>query len=120
MAVLIFKLRYVPEDEAHEVRELLSDNDIDFYETTAGVFNISMPGLWLKNEEQLQKARKLIDEYQQSRQDRVRKDYELRQRQGSARTFMDMFKEAPVSYISYILAIILICYFMISLFWAGW
>lgn len=110
----------MPEDEAHEVRELLSDNDIDFYETTAGVFNISMPGLWLKNEEQLHKARQLIDEYQQSRQDRVRKEYELRQEQGKARTFMDMFKEAPVSYISYILAIILICYFMISLFWAGW
>ena len=38
MAVLIFKLRYVPEDEAHEIRELLGDNNIDFYETTAGVF----------------------------------------------------------------------------------
>ena len=119
MAVLIFKLRYVPEDEAHEVRELLSDNDIDFYETSAGAFGISMPGLWLKNEEQLHKARQLIDEYQQLRQDRARKDYELSQRQGTARTFMDMFKEAPVRYISYILAIIFICYFMIFLFWAG-
>ena len=116
MAVLIFKLRYVPEDEAHEVRELLSDNDIDFYETSAGAFGISMPGLWLKNEEQLQKARQLIDEYQQLRQDRARQDYELRQRQGTARTFMDMFKEAPVRYISVILAIILICYVMIFFF----
>jgi hypothetical protein len=45
----------VPDDEAHEIRELLIDNDIDFYETSVGVFGISMPGLWLKNEEQLQK-----------------------------------------------------------------
>ncbi len=119
MAVLIFKLRSVPEDEAHEVRELLSDNDIDFYETTAGVFSISMPGLWLKNEDQLQKARQLIDDYQQVRQNKAQEEYNLRQRQGTARTFMDMFKENPAHYISYILAIILICYFMIFLFWAG-
>lgn len=118
MAALIFKLRYVPDDEAHEIRELLSDNDIDFYETSAGVFGISMPGLWLKNEKQLQKARQLIDEYQQLRQDRAREDYELRKRQGTARTFMDMFKEAPVRYISFILVIILICYFMIFLFFS--
>ena len=116
MAVLIFKLRYVPDDEAHEVRELLIDNEIDYYETSAGFFGISMPGLWLKNEDQLQKAKQLIDEYQQLRQKKAREDYE----QGDARTFLDMFKEAPVSYISYILAIILICYFMIALFWAGW
>ncbi len=112
MAVLIFKLRYVPEDEAHEIRELLGDNNIDFYETTAGVFGISMPGLWLKNEEQLKKTRQLIDEYQQLRQERAREDYE----RGAARTFMDMFKEAPVRYISFVLGIILICYFMIFLF----
>lgn len=112
MAVLIFKLRYVPDDEAHEVRELLSNNDIDFYETSAGVFGISMPGLWLKNEEQLQKARQLIDEYQQLRQVKVREEYE----QGNARTFMDMFKEAPVRYISFILAIILMFYFVVFAF----
>ena len=112
MAVLIFKLRYVPDDEAHEVRELLSENDIDFYETSAGVFGISMPGLWLKHEAQLPKARQLLDEYQQLRQQRVRQEYE----QGAARTFMDMFKEAPVRYISFVLVIILLCYLLIFAF----
>ena len=112
MAVLIFKLRYVPDDEAYEVRELLIENEIDFYETSAGVFGISMPGLWLKNEEQLQKARQLIDEYQQLRQDKARADYE----QGTTRSFMDMFKESPVRYISFILVIFLLCYLMIFTF----
>ena len=112
MTVLLFKLRYVPEDEAHEIRELLSDNDIDFYETSAGAFGISMPGLWLKNEEQLHKARQLIDEYQQLRQKRAREDYA----QGAARTFMDMFKESPVRYISFVLVIFLLCYLMIFSF----
>jgi len=112
MAVLIFKLRYVPDDEVQEIYQLLIDNDIDYYETSAGSFGISMPGLWLKNEEQLQKARQLIDEYQQLRQERAREDYE----QGPARTFVDMFKDAPIRYISVVLAIILICYFMIFFF----
>jgi hypothetical protein len=116
MAVLIFKLRYVPEDEAQEVRQLLSDNDIDFYETSAGVFGISMPGLWLRNEEQLAKAGQLIDGYQQLRQDSARQDYELSQSQGTSRTFMDMFKEAPVRYMSFILAIILLCYLTLFAF----
>ena len=112
MTILIFKLRYVPDDEAHEVRELLINNDIDFYETTAGAFGISMPGLWLKSEEQLPKARQLIEEYQQCRQEKARQDYE----QGTPRTFIDMFKEAPVRYISFVLVIILMCYFMITFF----
>lgn len=116
MAVLLFKLRYVPDDEAQDIRELLNSNDIDYYETSAGVFGISMPGLWLKNEEQLQKARQLIDEYQKVRQNEAREEYNSRRRQGAARTFMDILKENPARYISSILAIILICYFMVIIF----
>jgi hypothetical protein len=112
MAVLIFKLRYVPDDEAHEVRELLCDNGIDFYETSAGVLGISMPGLWLNNEEQLAKARQLIDEYQQLRQERARQEYE----QGNTRSFFDMFQEAPFRYTSFILVILLLCYLMVFTF----
>lgn len=109
MAVLLFKLRYVPDDEADEIRELLSSNAIDYYETSAGIFGISMPGLWLHNEAQLDKARQLIDEYQQLRQERARQDYE----QGTSRTFMDMFKEDPVRYTSFVLAILLLGYLVI-------
>ena len=75
MAVLIFKLRYVPDDEAQEIRELLSENDIDFYETSPGILGFSMPGLWLKNEDQAAKARQLIEEYQQLRQKKAREEY---------------------------------------------
>ncbi len=116
MAILIFKLRHVPDDEAFEIRELLDANNIDFYETSAGVFNISMPGLWLKNKDQLQIARQLIDDYQQSRQTSAQEDYAEAQRQGMARTFWDIFKEAPVRYIIFILTIILICFIMIFAF----
>ena len=35
MAVLFFNLRGVPQDEADDVRELLQQHDIGFYETDA-------------------------------------------------------------------------------------
>lgn len=111
MAVLLFKLRYVPDDEAQEVRELLSENDINYYETSAGVLGISMPGIWLKNEIQAEKARQLIDEYQTQRQNDVREEYRI-----NKRTILDMFKENPVRYLSIVLAIILIGYIMIFSF----
>jgi len=111
MAVLIFKLRYVPDDEVQEVRDLLSENAIDYYETSAGVLGISMPGLWIKNKDQTEKARQLIDEYQQCRQNTAREEYRLKQR-----TFMDLFKENPVRYLSIILVVSLIAYIMVFSF----
>ena len=111
MAVLIFNLRYVPDDEAQDVRELLLDNNIEFHETSAGILSMSVPGLWVVNEEQVEEARHLIDEYQQLRQKRVREEYRLKKR-----TSMDMFKENPVRYSGSILVIILVCYFIVYLF----
>ena len=111
MAVLIFKLRYVPDDEAQDIRELLLDNNIEFHETSAGLLGISLPGLWVINEEQVDKARELIDEYQQLRQKRVQEEYRL-----NKRTTADMFKENPVRYLGSILGIILMCFFMIYLY----
>ena len=111
MAVLIFNLRHVPDDEAQDVRELLLDNNIEFHESSAGILGMSVPGLWVVNEEQVEEARQLIDEYQQLRQKRVREEYRLKKR-----TSMDMFNENPVRYLVSILAIILLCYFIVYLF----
>ena len=111
MAVLIFNLRHVPDDEAQDVRELLLDNNIEFHESSAGILGMSVPSLWVVNEEQADKARELIDEYQQLRQKRIQEEYRLKKR-----TSTDMFKESPVRYLGSILAIILICYFVLYLF----
>ena len=64
MAVLLFPLRNVPDDEAEEVRALLGTHGIDFYETPASAFGISAGAIWLRDEAQLQVARQLIDDYQ--------------------------------------------------------
>ncbi len=62
MSVLIFKLNGVGDDEAQEVRELLSTNQFEFYETDAGRFGISVAALWLKDETQRDQAKQLLQQ----------------------------------------------------------
>lgn len=64
MATLVFRLKYVPDEEADDIRQLLTDHDIAFYETTAGRWQVSMAGLWVKDKEQAAHALALIREDQ--------------------------------------------------------
>lgn len=64
MAILVFRLKYVPDDEADEIRQLLTEHQIEFYETSAGRWQISMAGIWVKDKEQASRARQLIHEDQ--------------------------------------------------------
>ena len=48
MAKLLFKMRNVLADEAQDVRELLEDNKIDYFETFAGNWGVSLPAIWVK------------------------------------------------------------------------
>jgi len=116
MSILLFKLTFVPDDEAQDIRDLLIENEIDYYETSAGIFGISMPGIWLKDEAQLATARQLIDEYQTKRQSRVREEYQNLRDSGQPRTIMVIYKEAPLRFLSYLLAIAAIIYFTVVLF----
>ena len=42
MAMLLFKLNNVPDDEAMDVRQLLDDNGIHYYETDAGRWRVGV------------------------------------------------------------------------------
>ena len=64
---LLFRLANVPDDEADDVRELLDNNGIDFYETDAGRWRLGVAALWLKDTSQLEEARGLIGRYQYQR-----------------------------------------------------
>ena len=66
MAVLLYSLRNVPDDEADAIRALLSENDIDFFETSAGNWGISAPGIWLKDPTKYDCAKELLEEFQKS------------------------------------------------------
>ncbi|MCV2403944.1 DUF6164 family protein [Marinomonas sp. C2222] len=67
MATLVFKLKHVPDEEAHEIKQLLIDHEISFYETTAGRWQVSLSGLWVKDKAQAQQALELIQEDQDAR-----------------------------------------------------
>jgi hypothetical protein len=69
MAKIIFSLKYVEEDEANDIRSLLIENDIDFYETTAGRWQISLAAIWVRQDEDYQKARALIETDQKVRRE---------------------------------------------------
>lgn len=71
MPHLLFNLRYVPEDEAEEVRELLQRHGIAFYETPPNRWGISAGGIWLPDGEDPARAHALLDGYQHERAQRL-------------------------------------------------
>lgn len=110
MPVKLFSLHNVPDDEAEEVRELLRGNEIDFYETPAGNWGISVPSIWLHDENQLEKAKALIDDYQKERLSRVREEYAQVGWTGRHRTMGDMIRENPLRFVVYLAAIAALLY----------
>ena len=61
MSRLLIKLRDAPEDEIRDIRSLLRKHHIAFYETQAGPWGISAPGIWLKSEHHYDRAKALLD-----------------------------------------------------------
>lgn len=116
MAVMLFKLRGVPEDEADGVREVLEENGIEFYETPASRWGISMEAIWLKDEVELERSRGLIDSYQQERLLWVREEYERLKEEGKAETFMDRINNHPILFLIYLGMALLIGYVSIMPF----
>jgi len=118
MAKLLFRLRNVPEDEAQDVRDLLEQHGFDYYETKAGNWGISMPGLWLKNDEQLDHAKALLHDYQARRATDARAAYEAEKRQGRTTSQLDMLLQNPGKTLLSLAAITVILYISIKTFFS--
>ena len=112
MAVLIFRLNDVSEEEAQDVRDLLTDHQLECYETSAGRWGISVAGIWLINDSEAAQARALIDEYQRQRQCYFN---DLKQDE-APETFLDRLKRAPMLVIVYSLLAALVLYISLSPF----
>jgi len=111
MPVKLFSLRNVLDDEASEIRELLSSHSIDFYETPAGNWGLSSPAIWLQDDDLLESTKELLDEYQIQRSKRIREEFALLKKEGKHRTILDNFKENPVRLIAYLAIILGLIYF---------
>lgn len=118
MAILLFKFNGVPDDEVDDIRMLLTDSDIDYYETSAGNWGISLAGIWLRDKNQLLQARSLIDDYEKTRYQQARAEYDQLRAEGRQRTFVGMLRESPLRFLAYLVVISLILYFSIKPFLA--
>jgi len=115
MAKILFRLNGVPDDEADDVRELLVNHNIDFYETSAGNWGVSMPAIWLNDENQFEKARALLDTYQNERTLRMREEYDRLKREGKNKTFIDAVKQNPAQILIYLALVTLVIYLSVKL-----
>lgn len=116
MSKLLFRMRNVPADEAEEVRALLQEHEIEFFETHAGNWGISMPGLWVMRDEQLGEARLLLDAYQAERSARVRQDYAMSRERGEAKTLWHSFCDNPFRFVGYTGLALAIMYLSVRFF----
>lgn len=108
MAILLFRLGNVPDDEAIEIRELLETNDIYFYETTAGRWRLGVDAIWLTDNTNEERARALIKQYQIERTANQKKNYAELVEQGNAPTLWQNFCKSPLRFIALIVAVIFV------------
>lgn len=101
MAKLLLNLRHVPDDEAREVRALLEEHAIEYYETPPSRWGISMGGIWLRHDDQQPRARALLDEYQAGRAARARAEYAERKRAGQVETIAGVLRRRPGEVLAY-------------------
>ena len=113
MAKLIFKLQSVSDDEADDIKNLLTENDIDFYESPPGNWQISMHALWIKDETQTAQAKQLIDEYQVKRGEQMRLEKQQKIDQGEYETLMQRIINKPLQSFMTLAFIIFILYFSV-------
>ena len=115
MALLLFSLRNVNDDEAEDIRDVLSENSISFYETNAGNWGISMPAIWLSDESQLEQARSVINAYQEERRLYLQKEYQQLKDSGKENTFLKNLWYRPISTLLIIIAITGVFYVSVKL-----
>ncbi len=112
VAVLIFRLNGVPEEEAQDIRDLLADNALETYETSAGRWGVSVAGLWLVKDGDKARARELIDAYQLERQ----RYFDALKLEAPPETLKDRFRQAPLHVIFYGLLALTVLFLTISPF----
>ncbi|MBL0164042.1 MAG: hypothetical protein IPP82_10500 [Xanthomonadales bacterium] len=105
MAVLLLNLRDVPDDETAEVRELLEQHEIAFYETEPNRWGISAGGIWIKDDADSARAKDLMAAYQAQRKLRAQAEYESARRDGSAETFWSQMRRQPLRLLMILLGV---------------
>lgn len=116
MTILLLNLRNVPTDEAEEVRALLGDQQIDFYETQPSFWGFNAGGIWLRDANQKLQAQQLMRDYQQQRATRMRQEYQQQLREGNVDTLAQRLLRRPVLGLAILVTVGLLCLLMLMPF----
>ena len=108
MARLLFKLAQVPDDEAADIRTLLNEHQIQYYETDAGFFRVGLDAIWLADSAQEARARELIKAYQVERTVPQQQNYAQLVEAGQVPSVWQLFCAQPIRFIASALAIIFV------------
>ena len=98
MSHLVFKLNNVPDDESNEIRRLLDDLEIEYYETDTGRWGLGFAAIWLPKEDHLEKAKDAIEQYQKERCERVRSEHKALDDSGENITRFQYFMTSPIKF----------------------
>lgn len=104
----LMNLRHVPDDEADEVRTLFDEHEVRYYETPPSFWGISMGGFWTHEKEEAERARLLLQHYQQARQSQQRDAWNQAVRSGHGTGFWHQFLRKPLTFIAALAAIAVI------------
>lgn len=113
MAIRLFSLQDVPNDEAEEITELLHENGISIYETPSGNWGASMSAIWLKDVEQLGKAKALLKAYHNERQARMHNEYNSRKQQHEDQNLIGKIRKNPNKYSFYFFVLVLVIFMLV-------
>lgn len=113
MRTLLLNLRHVPDDEANDVRALLGEHGIAFYETAPNRWGISAGAIWIAEDEAALEAKRLLAVYQDKRRARARSEYADAKRDGTAGTWWSLLRHEPLRVVTILIAIA--CVIAISL-----
>ncbi|MBD8635165.1 hypothetical protein ICJ04_11805 [Stenotrophomonas sp. 169] len=95
MSKLLLNLRHVGNDEYHDVCTLLDQHRIAWYRTEPSPWGISNGGLWIRDDDDLARARDVMGAYQRERSVRMRAEREQALQDGSAETFSGLLQRRP-------------------------
>lgn len=112
----LMNLRHVPDDEADDIRALFDEHEVPFYETPPSRWGISMGGFWVHDDDEAQRARDLLQAYQNNRFQRQREAYEADMAAGRVGGFWNRLRRKPVTVLAACLAMIVILAFSLAPF----
>ena len=119
MSHLVFKLNSVPEDEADEVRDLLENANIPFYETNSGRWGLGFAAIWVKEKEFASAAKELVDNYQKERYQRIRAEHQEQEEAGEKISRLEYFMQSPIKFTILISFALALAYFTVIPFFSS-